>query len=530
MHKSAVGYALGRLLQVMGIILLVPLGISIYDNWHLTAGGIVTNAEFAGFLAAVLIGVLFGTLFVFTYRSGRELQGIKEGYAIVTFGWLGMAFLCSIPFTFYFVQAAGGWQHVPGCFTDAYFEVMSGFTTTGATVLADVEAVPRSLLFLRALTHWLGGMGIITLALVIFPSMGVAAYQIFRGEVPGPTKDKLRPRLKQTVTVLWSVYVLFTGAETILLMVGGMDLFEAVSHAFATLATGGFSTRNASVAAYSDFIQWVIAVFMFLAGVNFVLHYRALRGDLGSMVKNREFLFYTGTIAVVTVVVTAVLYFGGPAPIDQAHGHYRHEPMSTEVFAEHYAVQVEQTESLYDSFRVAAFQTLSIVTTTGFATADFDVWPDFLRIALVCLMFFGGCAGSTGGGMKMIRIMMIYKIAVNYLRKLTQPKLVRPVKVGDQVMDDERIVSVTSFFILFVGLFVLTAILMTLFVDDLTTAVTCSAATIGNIGPGLAGIGAIEDYGWIPDIGKWILIVSMLLGRLEVFTVLIVLRPGVWRK
>ena len=531
MHKSAVGYALGRLLQVMGVILIVPLVIALYDSWELPGSRIATSAEVLGFLAAVLVGVMIGTLFVYLYRSGRELQGVKEGYAIVTFGWLGMALLCSIPMTFYFMSTcSGGWSDFFGCFTDAYFEVMSGFTTTGATVLSNVEATPRSLLFLRALTHWLGGMGIITLALVIFPSMGVAAYEIFRGEVPGPTKDKLRPRLSQTVSVLWSVYVLFTGAEVILLLVGGMNFFEAVCHAFATLATGGFSTENASVAAYSDYIQWVIAFFMFLAGVNFVLHYRALRGDMGSMFKNREFLFYTGVIVVATVITTAMLYVGGPAPMEQAQGHYRHDPPTTEQFQAHYAEQAEQTSTLYDSFRVAAFQTVAIVTTTGFCTADFDVWPDFLRILMLCLMFFGGCAGSTGGGMKMIRIMLVFRVAANYLRKLVQPKLVKPVKIGGEVIDDARIVSVTSFFILFVGLFVVTATLMTLFVDDLTTAIATSAATIGNIGPGLAGIGSIEHYGWIPIPGKWVLIFSMLLGRLEVFTVLIVLRPSFWRK
>jgi trk system potassium uptake protein TrkH len=518
-------------MQLVGAALLVPLAISVYDNWTLPADQIITQPEFLGFLAAILIGIMIGTLLVFLYRGGRELQGIREGYAIVTLGWVGMALLCSIPLFAYFLSAGEcNWRNVLGCFTDAYFEVMSGFTTTGATVLGDVEAVPRSLLFLRALTHWLGGMGIITLALVIFPSMGVAAYQIFRGEVPGPSKDKLRPRLSQTVSLLWSVYVLFTGAEVILLLTGGMGFFDAVCHAFATLATGGFSTNNSSIAAYGDYIQWVVMLFMYLAGVNFILHFRALRGDLGSMIRNREFIFYNVVIGVTIVIVTALLYAFGPAPYDRAAAQYRHDPMTDEQFTEHYAYQAEQTETLYDTFRVAAFQTLSIVTTTGFVTADFDLWPDFLRILLVFLMFFGGCAGSTGGGMKMIRIMIVFKVAANCLRKLTQPKLVAPVKVGDQVIDNSTIISVASFFILFIGLFVVTALLMTLFVDDLTTAVACSAATIGNIGPGLAGIGAIENYGWIPLPGKWILVVSMLLGRLEIFTVLIVLRPAVWRK
>ena len=531
MHNSAVGYALGRLMQVMGIILLVPLGISVWDHWPKAIAEMVVQPETLGFELAILTGIVAGTVFVKLFREGRELQGIKEGYAIVTLGWIVLALLSSIPLFLYFLSdQSNGWSCVLGCFTDAYFEVMSGFTTTGATVFSDVESLPKSLLFLRSLTHWLGGMGIITLALVIFPSMGVAAYQIFRGEVPGVTKDKLRPKLSQTASILWGVYVLFTGAEVVLLMVGGMSLFDAINHAFATMATGGFSTQNDSLAGYNDYIQWVVVFFMYLAGVNFVLHFRALRGELSVMTRNREFIFYTGVVLAAIIVITGVLHINGQASADHAARSYRHEPMTQHEFLEHYEDQAEENDSLYDSFRLASFQTLAIVTTTGFATADFDLWPDFIRVLLVLLMFFGGCAGSTGGGIKMIRIMIAFKVAQNVLRKLTQPKLVAPVKVGGQVIDDNMVVSVVSFFILFVGLFVVVALLMMLFVDDIVTAVTCSVATIANIGPGLSGIGAVENYGWIPGPGKWILIFSMLLGRLEIFTVLIVLRPAVWKK
>jgi trk system potassium uptake protein TrkH len=354
MHNSAVGYALGRLMQVMGIILLVPLGISVWDHWQLPLSDIAGQPVTIGFLLAIAVGLLVGTGFVVLFRTGRELQGIREGYAIVTLGWVVLAFLASIPLFFYFMSLEGnGWTTAFGCFTDAYFEVMSGFTTTGATVFSDVESLPRSLLFLRSLTHWLGGMGIITLALVIFPSMGVAAYQIFRGEVPGVTKDKLKPRLSQTVSILWGVYVLFTGAEVILLVVGGMNLFEAINHAFATMATGGFSTRNASLAAYGDFVQWVVIVFMYLAGVNFVLHFRALRGDFSPMTGNREFIFYNGVILVAIVIITGVLYVNGPAPVDHVSGHYRHDQMTEQEFQKHYESQVQENETLYDSFRLA---------------------------------------------------------------------------------------------------------------------------------------------------------------------------------
>lgn len=532
MHKSAVGHAIGKFLQVLGLVLLAPLGVGIYDYRQLPVSEILLRPEIFGFILAICVSGILGTVLVIALRHGRVLQGIREGYAIVAVGWVIMTFFSCLPLMFYLmaegVPDVGSITHA---FTDAYFEIMSGYTTTGATILTDIESVPRSLLLLRALAHWLGGMGIITLAIVIFPSMGVSAYQMFRGEVPGPSKDKLAPRLAQTVSVLWGVYVLFSAAETLLLWIGGMDLFESVCHAFATMATGGFSTENLSIASYgSDYIEWVITIFMYLAGVNFVLHFRALRGDIGGMLHNSEFRFYNAVIAVTIVIVTAVLYFGGLAPQHEAADSYRHQPMTEQEFSVHYEEQAEQVESLYGSFRAASFQTLAIVTTTGFATADFDLWPDFLRFGLVLLMFFGGCAGSTGGGMKMIRIMVVLKVAWTALRKMTQPRLVAPVKLGGQVIDDNRVINVVAFFILFTGLFIVTGLLMTLFVPDLTTALACSIATIGNIGPGLAGVGAVENFAWIPLPGKWLLVLSMLLGRLEIFTVLIVFRPSVWQK
>lgn len=532
MQKAAVGYAIGKLMQIMGLFLLVPLGIAVFDNFHLPLSELVIQAEVFGFWFAILISILAGTQMVVAFKEARQMQGIKEGYAIVTIGWLVLTLISSIPLLSYLLSTdTAGWSNLFIHFTDAYFEIMSGFTTTGATILTDIEAAPRSILFLRALTHWLGGMGIITLAIVVFPAMGVFGYQMFRGEVPGPTKERLYPRLAQTASVLWGVYMLLSLAETVLLMVAGMDLFDAVCHTFATMATGGFSTKNASVAGYqSDMIEWIIVIFMYFAGINFLLHFRALRGDFKFMFGNREFKFYNLIVVSTIVIITGVLYFRGPASIEHTSESYRNQPMTQEEFSRHYKEQKENCATLYDSFRVASFQAVAIITTTGFATADFDLWPDILRFLLVFLMFFGGCAGSTGGGMKMIRIMMVGKVALNELRKLTQPRLVAPVKVGDEAVDDRRVINTVSFVMLFVGLFILTAALMLLFVPDMTTAATCSIATIGNIGPGLGGIGAIENYGWIPLPGKWILVISMLLGRLEIFTVLILLRPAVWRK
>jgi trk system potassium uptake protein TrkH len=532
MHKTAVAYTVGRLMQAMGLVLLIPLGIGLWDGWSSDGGSVLLLPEVSGFVLAVVLSLLFGSALALAFRSGRGYLGVSEGYAIVTFGWISLAFVAAIPLCAYFLATHsvehGGFALA---FTDAYFEVMSGFTTTGASILSDIEAVPRSLLFLRALTHWLGGMGIITLAIAILPAMSVSGYQMFRGEVPGPSKDKLMPRLKQTASILWGVYLLFTAAETVLLMVGGMNLFDAVCHSFATMATGGFSNSNQSIAGYnSAFIEWVVIFFMYLAGVNFVLHFRALRGDVRSMVTNKEFVFYNGVIIVAIVVITGVLSINGLDSEQATSQHFRHDAMTSQEFSDHYAAQEETLDSFGDTFRVAVFQTLAIVTTTGFVTADFDLWPSFLLILLVMLMFFGGCAGSTGGGMKMIRIMIVARVAINQLRKLTQPRLVAPVKIGNEAIDDKMVINVMVFSILFVALFVLVATLMTLFVPDMTTAVACSIATIGNIGPGLSGVGAAENYGWIPLPGKWILIFSMLLGRLEIFTVLVIFRLATWRK
>ncbi len=532
MHKTAIALAIGKLMQIMGLILLVPLAFSFYDTRALPVSEMIRVPETFGLVWAIGFSLVVGTVLSIMFRSGRDYMGVREGYAIVSFGWLTLAFICAIPFTLYFLGVREpGWHGAFAAFSDAYFEVMSGFTTTGASILTDIESLPRSLLFLRTLTHWLGGMGIITLAIAIFPAMGVYGYQMFRGEVPGPTKDKLQPRLRQTATILWGVYVLFTAVETVLLWAGGMTLFDAVCHAFATMATGGFSNSGASIAGYdSAFIEWVVILFMYLAGINFVLHFRVLRGDTTSLLGNREFAFYTGLIVVACTIVVVVLSLNGLAPLETAADHFRYDGPAGAELAEHYASEQSRIGSFLDTVRIGVFQVLAMVTTTGFVTADFDLWPNLLRFMLVILMFFGGCAGSTGGGMKMIRVLIVFKVALTELRKLTQPRLVAPVKIGDKVIEDKMAINIVAFFILFVVLFVTVAMLMTLFVPDLTTAFACSIATIGNIGPGLAGVGAVENYSWIPLPGKWLLVLSMLLGRLEIFTVLIIFRVSAWRR
>ncbi len=532
MNGKAVAYAIGKMMQLMSIVLCVPLGIAIYDLEKFSLSMALSHPESAGFILAIVVCFVAGTIVSFICRADRDNQGIRDGYAIVAFAWIVLALIGSIPFVFYFISQSAG--HDAGtlmlCFTNGFFEIMSGFTTTGATILPDVEIIPDSLLFWRSLTHWLGGMGIITLALAIFPAMGVSGYKMFRGEIPGPTADRLRPRLAQTAAILWGVYALLSGIETVLFLLGGMPLFDALCHTFGTMATGGFSTKNGSIGSYgSAYFEWVVIIFMYLAGVNFLLHFNILRGKWRKAVINREFMFYTGLILIVAVFFSVLLYSGGLKPTEEAYAHHRHNKVPIEEFDRYVTVESSKYENTHDCIRHSLFQTVAITTTTGYGTADFDLWPNVGRMLLLTLMFFGGCAGSTGGGMKQIRILILIKTGWRELRRLTRPKLIAPLRVGSMTVEEDKIINIVAYFILFMLLFALGSFLMTLFVPDLVTAFASTAACINNIGPGLNGVGSIEHYGWIPIPGKWILICCMLLGRLEVFTILIVFRPSFWK-
>jgi len=387
-------------------------------------------------------------------------------------------------------------------YTDAFFEAMSGFTTTGATVLGDIESQPRGLLFWRSLTHWLGGMGIIVLSLAILPFIGVGGMQLFRAEVPGPTPEKLTPRIQKTAMLLWGVYAIISAMEVIALLFSGMDMFDSLTHAFGTMATGGFSPRNQSIAAYqSPLIEWVIIVFMFLAGTNFVLHYFALRGKLKSFWKDEEFRFYVKLLFGFTLFITVLLLVEGG----------------------------------YDSFskavRDAAFQVVSITTTTGYVTADFELWPHAGRFVMLFLMFVGGCSGSTGGSMKQVRIQIITKRIGMELRRLLHPQQVQKIRFNRQVLKEDVLTSVTVFFILYMGLFALCTLLVVTFSGfDLESGAASIAATLGNIGPGLGSVGPVENYAFINVFGKWLLSFCMLLGRLELFSVIMLFLPGTWKQ
>ncbi|MFP4164730.1 MAG: TrkH family potassium uptake protein, partial [Chitinispirillaceae bacterium] len=528
MNYRFVFYSIGKLLQILGLILFVPASIA----WYETSGPFMVrifSPQLFGFILGILLSILVGTLLVMVYRKNRGRIDIREGFAIVTFSWLALTLVGAVPLFVYFqstleTSTAGT---LFGAFTDAFFEVMSGLTTTGATILTEVESLPRGILFWRSLTHWLGGMGIVTLALALFPTFGVAAYQLFRGEVPGPSKERLRPRLAQTAIILWGVYALLTFVQTILLMAGNMDLFDAITHAFATMATGGFSTRNSSIASFdSAYIEWIVIVFMILAGTNFLIHYRVIFHSDFTMVKqNREFHFYLVVMGIAAVLCIAILSFKGLQSSDEVQRNFRSDFLTSEQAREKLIVEKDRLTSAHDVVRQSVFQVVSITTTTGFTTADWDVWPDFARLMLVILMFFGGSAGSTAGGLKMIRILVLLKVAFHHAKVMIQPRLVSPVKIGGQVLKESQMSGIISFFILFIILFVIASALMATMIPDVTTAVTSVVASLGNIGPGLAGVGALETYSWIPIPGKWVLIVCMLLGRLEIYTVLIAFSP-----
>ena len=534
MNSRYILHATGKLLQVLALVLLVPGAIALWETRGGTPVAVLSDARVLGFVLAIAGSSVTGSLLVVSCRRRAANGGIREGFAIVTLGWLLFTFFGSWPLLVYFVARSGPCT-VSGlvtAFTNACFEIMSGFTTTGATILTDIEALPCGILFWRSLTHWLGGMGIVTLGLVILPAFGVAAYQMFRGEVPGPTAELLTPRVGRTASVLWGVYAALTLAEVGFLRLGGMHLFDAFCHAFGTMATGGFSTRNASIAAYdSAFIDWVVIVFMFLAGANFIIHYQVLfLGRLRMVRRDGEFHFYVGVIVTATLLAAAALTLSGVMSPEHIARSFRTTPLADAQIAEKIRVEAGRLESLHDTVRHAAFQVVSITTTTGYCTADFDVWPNFTRVMLVVLMFFGGCAGSTGGGMKMIRVMVVLKAAWREVKTMIQPRLIVPIKAGRTVLPEKQVANILGFAVLYIVLFVLITGVMSLVVPDLTTAVTAVAATMCNIGPGLSGVGAAENYAWIPLGGKWVLILSMLLGRLEIYTVLIALAPLSWKR
>ncbi len=420
-----------------------------------------------------------------------EFISQREGMAIVAVGWTAVGFFGCLPF-----HLSGEF----GPFVNAYFESISGFTTTGSSILTDVQTISKSLLFWRSFIQWLGGMGIIVLSLAILPILGVGGMQLYKAEVPSPVPDKLQPRIRETARILWKVYVLFTVAQVVLLVLGGMGIFDALNHALTTMPTGGFSTKNASMAHFdSVYLDFVVAFFMLLAGINFSLHYQLLKGDTLAFWRNAECRFFLAATVVLTLVVTLNIY--------------------GTVY-----------DKIGDAFRYGAFQLVSILTTTGYATADYEQWPAMSQLILLLCMFLGGSAGSTAGGMKCLRIMVCFKYCYKELFTLIHPHAVSRIKIDGRSVPDDVVRSVLGFLALYLGLFAFSSVLLAGLGVDFITAFAAVATTIGNVGPGFGMVGPVENFAAIPVLGKWLLIWCMLLGRLEIYTVIILLVPEFWRK
>lgn len=472
----------GILTLFFGLTMVFPILCSLYFG----------DKSIWSLLGAMGITILSGGAVCLCFRGPRtDHISQREGMAIVAIGWAAVGLFGALPFYFSPQFAT---------FTDAAFESVSGFTTTGASILTDIESIPRGLHFWRSFIQWLGGMGIIVLGVAILPFLGVGGMQLYKAEVPSPVPDKLKPRIRDTAMVLWKVYAIMSVVEIVLLKIGGMNLFDAMCHTFTTLPTGGFSTKNSSVAHYaSPYMDGVITLFMFLAGINFSLHYQMLRGKPLAFWRDAECRFFVALVLILTVVV------------------------SVNVYGDVY-------QSLGQAFQYGAFQVVSIVTTTGFATADYEKWPALSQLILLICMFIGASAGSTGGGMKCLRIMLYFKFCYKELFALIHPRAVRLVKIDGKPVPEGVLHSILGFLGLYTGLFALCSVLLAGMGVDFVTAFSAVAATIGNIGPGFGMVGPVDNYAHLPAMGKWLLVWCMLLGRLEIYTVIIFLVPEFWRK
>ncbi len=472
----------GALILFFGLTMLLPLVAAVSYQ----------DGSSVPILLAMGITIVLGAGCHFIFRKTRATHiSQREGMAIVAIGWTAVGLFGALPFYF----DSSGWS-----FTDAMFESVSGFTTTGASILTDIEALPKGLLLWRSFIQWLGGMGIIVLSIAILPFLGVGGMQLYKAEVPSPVPDKLKPRIRDTAMILWKVYVAFTIAQVLLLILGGMDFFDALCHAFTTLPTGGFSTQNSSIAQYdSVYFDGVILVFMVLAGINFSLHYQLFRGRPLAFWKDAECRFFLIAVLILSVVVSWSIW--GPV-----------------------------YPNMGQAIRYGSFQVVSIVTTTGYATADYAQWPAMSQLILLLCMFLGASAGSTGGGMKCLRIMLCFKYCYNELFAMVHPRAVTTIKIGGYAVPHDVMRSVLGFLALYMGLFSIAIVLLAGVGVDMVTALGAVAACIGNIGPGFGLVGPVGNYATIHEIGKWLLIWCMLLGRLEIYTVLILLMPTFWQK
>lgn len=483
-HK-VIANVLGLMLVIVSLLMFTGIPFSMYyeegDFFAFLESGAITLA--AGLLLWKVIGKKDDT------KLRTNLKK-REGYLIVTLSWIFMTLFGSLP---YLLSGS-----IPNL-TNAFFETLSGFSTTGASILNDIEGMHKGILYWRSLTQWIGGMGIIVMTIAILPLLGIGGMELFVAEAPGPTSDKLHPRIKETAKRLWAIYVILTGALLGLLMLGGMNFYDAINHAFTTMATGGFSTKQDSIAYFtSPFIQYTITAFMFLAGTNYTMIYFGFKGDLKRFIDNEEFMAYLKTCFLLTIVVTVSVLIVTDSPLEQA-------------------------------FRDSIFQVVSVITTTGFVSADYTAWHPFLTLLFLVMMFLGGSAGSTSGGVKIVRHLIMAKNCLLEFRRLLHPHAVIPVKHNGKIVQPNTLSHVLVFILIYMIIFVVSSFIMSMLGMDFESAISSVATTLGNVGPGIGTVGPTDNFFHLPDSSKWFLSFLMLIGRLELFTVLIIFTPYFWK-
>ncbi len=485
MNNKTIFQILGVIIGYIGLSMLVPLTLSIYFRDGM-ANGIL--------LASVVTSLSGFSIFYFFKRQQSNAEttvSIRDGFIIVSFAWLITVLIGTLPYIFT--------GTIPN-FTDALFESTSGFTTTGATILSDIEGLPASIIFWRSFTHWIGGIGIVVVTISVMPLLGVAGMQLFKAETPGPTTDKLSPRVKETTRILGMVYIVITLIIFISFWLGGMTAFDAVCHSFAAIGTGGFSTKNTSIAFYKSSLIEYIAIFgMFISAINFSLHYRALKGSFKDYFKSEELKWFASIILITTAIIS----------VD---------------------IMLHNNESLADAFRKSLFNVVSLITTTGFGAEDYEKWSFGSQLLLVTIMYIGGMAGSTAGGIKVIRFALSIKLIYNGIKKHIHPKAILPIRINGTPVDRGILINVLIF-TLFYAIVAIVAVISLGFLGlDVPTSIGAVATTMNGVGPGIGAVGPTENFGPLPDMAKWISCALMLLGRLEIFTVLVLFTPTFWRK
>jgi len=438
---------------------------------------------------SILLAV--GISFAIALKPQNKTIYAKDGFAIVAFGWVMISLFGALPF---YISGA-----IPS-FIDCIFETVSGFTTTGSSILKEVEILPKAILFWRSFTHWIGGMGVLVLTLALFPITGTGAFQVMVAESPGPIPGKLVPKVANTAKILYTIYIAFTLTEIVLLVAAGLSLFDACIHTFGSVGTGGFSSRNASIGSYNNvLVEAIITVFTFMCGINFSLYYQAIKGNFKAIFKDEEFKFYLGVVLTAILLITVDLY--------------------GDIF-----------RSIGESIRYSSFQVVTIITTTGYSTADFDKWPLFSKIILFCLMFIGGCAGSTGGGIKNIRILLLIKSMKTELLSIIHPRGVYSVRIGGKNIEEKYLSEIKSFFFMYMFVFVIAVLIVSLDGFDMPTTLSSVAAALSNIGPGFSVVGPMGNFSQMSVLSKLVLSLTMLIGRLEIYPMLLLTVPSFWRK